>query len=112
MYHQFSNTYWKLKISRLSRACRRTKGLPRRRINQILTLILGITIVVSLLVSFELLPKRSIIISAIVPGIVLTILIRKQKENNNEKRLPETVSKNTKNSTLPFLKFFYLGKSG
>lgn len=74
--------------------------------NQILTLILGTAIVVSLLVSFELLPKRSIIISAIVPGIVLTILIRKQKENNNEKRLPETVSKNTKNSTPPIFEVF------
>ena len=53
--------------------------------NQILTLILG---------------------TAIVPGIVLTILIRKQKENNNEKRLPETVSKNTKNSTPPIFEVF------
>ena len=53
--------------------------------NQILTLILG---------------------TAIVPGIVLTILIRKQKENNNEKRLPETVSNNTKNSTPPIFEVF------
>ena len=74
--------------------------------NQILTLILGIsiTIVISLLVSFELLPKNSIIISAIVLGIVLTILIRKQKENSNEKGLPETERKNTKDST----RFYYL----